>query len=275
MVKERTKNATRNMIFGILQRMYHMLVPFFMRTAMIYFMGVQYVGLNSLFTSILQVLNLAELGVGSAMVYSMYKPIAEDDKDTICALMRLYKIYYRDFIKTYINKDECFLDDEVNSLLGIEKLTNFELRDPYKKLNELNRLARTKSASLITGVLSYNGLLVGIQMNYLKNYTTLKEISTRIEDSKLVIYLNKVYELVCNLLMENIVPTDVKEDNILINEETNDVVLIDLDGSETIYGPDNYLIDFPYNLDIINNNFDKMVNRLKIKKGLSRILKLT
>lgn len=188
---------------------------------------------------------------------------------------KLYKIYYRDFIKTYINKDECFLDDEVNSLLEIEKLTNFELRDPYKKLNELNRLARTKLASLITGVLSYNGLLVGIQMNYLKNYTTLKEISTRVEDSKLVIYLNKVYELVCNLLMENIVPTDVKEDNILVNEETNDVVLIDLDGSETIYGPDNYLIDFPYNLDIINNNFDKMVNRLKIKKGLSRILKLT
>lgn len=188
---------------------------------------------------------------------------------------KLYKIYYRDFIKTYINKDECFLDDEVNSLLEIEKLTNFELRDPYKKLNELNRLARTKLASLITGVLSYNGLLVGIQMNYLKNYTTLKEISTRVEDSKLVIYLNKAYEIVYDLLMENIVPTDVKEDNILVNEETKDVVLIDLDGSETIYGPDNYLIDFPYNLDIINNNFDKMVNRLKIKKGLSRILKLT
>ena len=188
---------------------------------------------------------------------------------------KLYKIYYRDFIKTYINKDECFLDDEVNSLLEIEKLTNFELRNPYKKLNELNRLAGTKSPNLITGVLSYNGLLVGIQMNYLKNYITLKEISTRVEDSKLVIYLNKVYELVCNLLMENIVPTDVKEDSILVNEETNDVVLIDLDGSETIYGPDNYLIDFPYNLDIINNNFDKMVNHLKIKKGLSRILKLT
>lgn len=92
---ERTKNAGRNMVFGILLKIYQIAVPFLMRTAMIYFMGVQYLGLNSLFTSILQVLNLAELGVGSAMVYSMYKPIAEDDEITICALMRLYRLYYR------------------------------------------------------------------------------------------------------------------------------------------------------------------------------------
>ena len=44
---------------------------------MIYWLGMEYVGLNSLFTSILSVLNLAELGVGSAMTFSMYKPIAE------------------------------------------------------------------------------------------------------------------------------------------------------------------------------------------------------
>ena len=66
-----------------------------MRTAMIYLMGVQYLGLNSLFTSALQVLNLAELGVGSAMVFSMYKPIAENDNTTICALMKLYRTYHR------------------------------------------------------------------------------------------------------------------------------------------------------------------------------------
>lgn len=92
---ERTKNATRNIIFGFILKVYQVLVPFLMRTAMIYLMGVQYLGLNSLFTSILQVLNLAELGVGSAMVYSMYKPIAEDDNVTICALMKLYQTYYR------------------------------------------------------------------------------------------------------------------------------------------------------------------------------------
>ncbi len=91
---ERTKNAGRNIIFGSVLKIYQIAIPFLMRTAMIYFMGVQYLGLNSLFTSILQVLNLAELGVGSAMVYSMYKPIAEDDSETICALVRLYRMYY-------------------------------------------------------------------------------------------------------------------------------------------------------------------------------------
>ncbi|MCI6652048.1 MAG: oligosaccharide flippase family protein [Ruminococcus sp.] len=92
---ERTKNAKRNVIFGTALKLYQILLPFLMRTAMIYCLGVQYLGLNSLFTSILQVLNLAELGVGSAMVFSMYKPIAEDDHKTICALINLYKWYYR------------------------------------------------------------------------------------------------------------------------------------------------------------------------------------
>lgn len=52
-------------------------------------------GLDSLFVSILQVLNLTELGVGSVMVYSMYKPIAEDDSTKVCALMKPYRTYYR------------------------------------------------------------------------------------------------------------------------------------------------------------------------------------
>lgn len=92
---ERTKNASRNIVFGVILKIYQTMIPFLMRTAMIYYMGVQYLGLSSLFVSILQVLNLAELGVGAAMVYSMYQPIAEDDTVAICALMKLYRTYYR------------------------------------------------------------------------------------------------------------------------------------------------------------------------------------
>lgn len=92
---ERTKNASKNIAAGLFLKIYQMITPFLMRTAMIHYMGEQYLGLNSLFYSILHILNLAELGVGNAMVFSMYKPIAEDDEPKICALMRLYRTYYR------------------------------------------------------------------------------------------------------------------------------------------------------------------------------------
>ncbi len=92
---ERTKNATRNIFFGFLLKVYQLFGPFLLRTMMIYILGMEYIGLNSLFAAVLQVLNMAELGVGSAMVYSMYKPIVEEDTKKICALMNLYKFYYR------------------------------------------------------------------------------------------------------------------------------------------------------------------------------------
>ncbi len=62
---------------------------------MLYYLGTQYLGLTSLFTSILGMLNLAELGFSSAVVYSMYKPISENNTDEICALLSFYKKVYR------------------------------------------------------------------------------------------------------------------------------------------------------------------------------------
>ena len=69
--------------------------PFIMRTVLLLTLGVQYLGLNSLFTSILSFLSLSELGIGTAMVYAMYKPIAQDDDEAICALLNLYRKLYR------------------------------------------------------------------------------------------------------------------------------------------------------------------------------------
>ena len=91
----RTKNAVRNSFFGGINFAYTTIAPFIMRTLMLYYLGVEYTGLNGLFASILQVLNLTELGVGSAMNYSMYRAIANDDEAQICALMKLYRKYYR------------------------------------------------------------------------------------------------------------------------------------------------------------------------------------
>lgn len=82
-------------MFGSITKIYQIIVPLLIHTAIVYRLGVAYGGMNTLFSSILQVLNLAELGVGSAMVYSMYQPIADGSREEICALMRLYRTYYR------------------------------------------------------------------------------------------------------------------------------------------------------------------------------------
>lgn len=95
MQESRVGNAGRNVVFGMLLRGYQILMLFLMRTAIMYYMGEEYLGLNSLFGSVLLVLNLAEMGVGSAMVYSMYQPIVDRNKQEICALLKLYRKYYR------------------------------------------------------------------------------------------------------------------------------------------------------------------------------------
>lgn len=92
---DKKKNAIRNGIWGYLSKLSNMIFPFIFRTVLIYALGDKYLGLNSLFTSILQVLNLSELGIGTAIVYSMYKPIANNDTKKINALLNLYKKTYR------------------------------------------------------------------------------------------------------------------------------------------------------------------------------------
>lgn len=92
---DRTRNTFRNLIFGLINKIVTLLLPFLIRSFIINFLGQEYLGLNNLFTSVLNVLNLAELGIGSAMVYSMYKPIAEENGDKICALLALYQKVYR------------------------------------------------------------------------------------------------------------------------------------------------------------------------------------
>lgn len=91
---ERTKNTVRNIKHGVFRRIINTILPFFSRTVIIYVLGIEYLGLSSLFTSILGFLSLAELGFGGAITYSMYRPIADNDADKICALLNLYRRIY-------------------------------------------------------------------------------------------------------------------------------------------------------------------------------------
>lgn len=92
---ERKKNTIRNIIWGVISRVIALLGPFLVRTIIIYILGTEYLGLSSLFTSILQVLNMVELGFSSAIAFSMYAPIANNDETLICALLGYFKKIYK------------------------------------------------------------------------------------------------------------------------------------------------------------------------------------
>ncbi len=87
--------AGKNIVVNVLSKIIVMLLPFATRTIIIHSLGVEYLGVDSLFASILSVLSLSELGFGSAIVFSMYKPIAEGDDEKVCALLTYYKKLYR------------------------------------------------------------------------------------------------------------------------------------------------------------------------------------
>ena len=100
--KSRTHNSILNVTTGILSQALLMILSFFSRTLFIKFLAVEYLGINSLFTNILTILSLAELGVGSAITYSLYKPLAQKDEVLITSIVHFYKkifpycsIYYK------------------------------------------------------------------------------------------------------------------------------------------------------------------------------------
>lgn len=91
----RIENAIRNILFGTLGNLCTVVLGFVSRTIFIRTLGITYLGVNGLYSNILSVLSLAELGIGTAMNYSLYKPVAKKDYDKIKGLMNLYKIVYR------------------------------------------------------------------------------------------------------------------------------------------------------------------------------------
>ena len=178
---------------------------------------------------------------------------------------KLYKVYYKDFFDVYMTNDTTKLDMVVDNWLMIEEELSYGLRNPNTNLLKLERLLETKSKDLITGVLSYRGLLVGIEMNYYKDYITLSKASEMVSKEELEHYIEVCHELVCDLLLHNIVPNDIREDNIIVNIDTGDVKLIDLDDLETRYGPENYINMYPHNVYNVKKRLETMTIRLKEK----------
>lgn len=91
----RIENTSKNFVFSLLATIITAVTSFVSRTVFIYTIGVDYLGASSLFTNILSMLSLTELGISSAIGFSLYAPLAHNDVPTIKSLMRFYKKAYQ------------------------------------------------------------------------------------------------------------------------------------------------------------------------------------
>ena len=90
----RVRNASRNIAFGYLGTIATAIMSFILRTVFIRYLNEQLLGVNSLYTDILALLSMTELGIGTAINFSLYKPIAEGNTEKVKSYLRLYRRAY-------------------------------------------------------------------------------------------------------------------------------------------------------------------------------------
>lgn len=91
----RVKYAAKNIAMGYVSSLVTAILNFILRTIFIYKLGDTLNGVNGLYTEVLSMLSLAELGIGTAMNYSLYGPVARGEVEKVKSYMALYRKSYR------------------------------------------------------------------------------------------------------------------------------------------------------------------------------------
>lgn len=91
----RTRNVVRNAFWGIGSTVIIAIGNFVVRTVFVRYLGIDYLGVNGLFTNVLAILSFSDLGIGIAVTYALYKPIAEDNQELIASIILFFKKAYR------------------------------------------------------------------------------------------------------------------------------------------------------------------------------------
>ncbi len=190
--ESRTEYSARNITFAMVGRVAALLMGFVSRVVFTHTLDTEYVGFNGLFTDILHVLSLTELGFGTAITYALYKPIAEDDIEKQKSYMKIYRLFYHIVAVIVLAMGLCvtpFLDVIIKNKPNIPHLT----------LIYLMYLANT----VISYLLVYKRTLIDAhQKSYIGEIvrTTSWVIQTLIQIIILVVTKNFILYLSINLL---------------------------------------------------------------------------
>lgn len=248
----RVNHSLINIAAGLTNQAVITSLSFISRTVFITYLGVEYLGISGLFTSILAMLALAEAGVGSSIVYSLYKPVAENDHEKINVLMKLYKKAYllialivfllgmaiMPFLGFFVK------DTNVENVHLIYFIFLMNTVLPYLYLHKNNFLSVCQKTYIVTGIYSISSILSVILkiaiLYYTHNFVLYLLVDcalTIITSVFLAIIVNKKYPFLKNKVTTTL-DIETKKD---IFKNIKAILLQNI-GVYLVFGTDNIII---------------------------------
>ena len=178
----------------------------------------------------------------------------------------LIKLYYKHYINTYFTLDSKIFDEEIeDNLNAIKILKQFGIKhiDKIEELKKIHSILQlTDCYDLIKGVVTYKNYPVGVLLEYYKDYKTLGDVYFYLSIKEKITVLEKIKSLIESLMENNIYLGDIKENNIMVNKDTLEVKLIDLDGEQVRIEEKSYVETHPFIKKECTDKCDKMIKRL-------------
>lgn len=205
----RTENSIKNSITNVICSIVIMIINFIFQSIFIRLMGAEYLGVNGLFTNILSILGIVELGIGSAITYNLYKPVAENDISTIKSLMKFYKKAYNiislvvfllgvsliPFLKYFIGETTLTLNFKLVYFLFLLQTVStyiFQYKSAIFVANEKNYILKINLLLLTLTLKGSQLLLLLLTKNYYL-YLAVKIVVQLIFNIIISIYADKTY----------------------------------------------------------------------------------
>lgn len=253
MNNSRVSNVKRNIFWNNVGNVISLILSVVSKSVFIYYLGMEYLGINGLFTNVLGLLAFSELGIGSAMNFSLYKPIAENNREKIKSLLHLYKIAYRGVavvvtliglmlipvLPVLLNTDQQYDNLYVYYLIYLfNTVTSYFVTYKYAYITALQKeYVITNLNTIFKFVIQFVQILVLILGHNFIVYLLTQSALQLIQKIVTVLYLNKNYTI---LIEKNIEPLDKKtKDEIKVNIKA---LIFHKIGEASVHQTDNILI---------------------------------
>lgn len=291
----RVKNSIYNFVTSIGAQFVTVVMSFVCRTVFIQKLGESYLGISGLFENVLSMLSLAELGIGTAILYRLYEPLAQKNVSRIQAWMHFYKTAYRviaiivacvglcliPFLPVLINDYEKLGELGINAVF-VFCLFLFKSVSSYLFFSYRSAIVRADQKQYILTIVSYviiilTNVLRILSLILFKDfivYIVIAVVMVLVENIVFAIISQKLYPYISQKPKEKVTKSEVKETikdcfalflyrlNAIVLKSTDNIVLSVFIGLNAIAVYSNYLIFYTTINSLITNVFGSIVHSI-------------